>query len=137
MKRALLILTPIIAIALYAAWYMYNKPVADVANLKATLFLSAEALYEQFEADEDEANALLTGQTIEVRGTVAQILENSDGSNSAVLASKHPIYGVKCRLTPGSEIPEVGAKVKLKCICTGMNGDVEMNPCTPVKTPTP
>jgi len=133
MKKSILI---ILALALVTGaavgYYMYNKPVETLESKDATAEISATALFSEFSEDETKAMETYGSKVLEVKGSLIETMENSDGSTTLILDGGDPIFGVKCRLDPsviGEEIPAKGETVRLKGLCIGMNADVEMNQC--------
>ncbi len=118
-------------------YYLFQKPVASFSSDAPAFSLSSEVLFDEFANDEVAALALYEGKLIEVRGPVVELMENSDGSTTLILAANDPIFGVKCRLDPGeAEVPTVsqGDVVQLKGLCIGMNSDVELDRCILIST---
>ncbi len=111
---------------------MFQKPVESLRDQEADWKGSSEELFEAFDSDEAAGNKTYTGKILLVNGTVVETMVNADSSNTLILNSEHPIFGVKCRLDPKdntSPIPSAGDNVSLKGLCTGMNSDVELNQC--------
>lgn len=114
------------------AFYLYQKPVGSLAGDEPVGTFTSAALFEIFSDDEQAANTKYTGQVVEVSGEVVEIMQNSDASTTIVLSSADPIFGVKCRIDPEynkKSLPETGAEVRVKGLCTGLNADVELNQC--------
>lgn len=134
MKKYILIALAVCAVAGAAVgYYMWNKPHKDMTKAEADFTLDADALFSEFEADEDAANTKYLGKVIEVSGTVAQVLPSE--KTTVVLETENGIFGVRCELDTFSNVdfPEYqpGDVVSLKGNCTGFLGDVVLVRCVP------
>lgn len=113
----------------FFAYTEYNRTNADINDLKVDATVSADEIFNAFEADAIAAGEKYMGKVIEVSGTVlstdeAIILEASAAMDGGVQASlKAGEIGDKA---------VVGASIKLKCQCTGRDdlfGSVVMKDC--------
>ncbi len=134
MKKFLIAaLAVFVVIGAAVGYYMWNKPHKDMTKAKAEYSLDANALFSEFEADENAANAKYLGKIVEVSGTIAQVLPGD--KTTVVLETENGIFGVKCELDPFSDVafPEYqqGDVVSLKGNCTGFLGDVVLVRCVP------
>ncbi len=130
MKKIIIAILLLGGIAAATAYYLFQKPVESLEKAKPEATFTASALYDSFDSNEAAASEAYSGKVIEVSGTLTEIMKNEDGSTTLVLASDHPIYGVKCRLDPDFKLSNIlteGSVVKLKGLCTGFNADVELN----------
>lgn len=111
-------------------YYQFTKEPETLEKLSPDLRISSMELYNQFDTDGANAQQAFVGKLIQVNGDVTELITNQDSSITIVLSSDHPIFGVKCRLDPRSDNPEVtvGENVSITGRCMGFNQDVELNP---------
>lgn len=131
MKR--LVIAAILGILLAGgiAYFMYNKPHRDVASEKPAFTLSADQLFDEYEADEAAANTKYLDQTVEVSGTIAEVGTNDAGQNFVILAAENAmIGGVSATFQENTDGLTEGQSVSLKCRCTGKLMDVVLINCT-------
>jgi len=131
-KKIILSVLIIAAIAVSIGYYMFQKPVESLRDREAAWKGSSEELFDAFASDETAGNKTFTGKILLVNGVVVETMVNADSSNTLILNSSHPIFGVKCRLDPKDNpqsTPSKGNAVSIKGLCTGMNSDVEINQC--------
>jgi hypothetical protein len=132
MKRILLAIIGLAFIAAGVGYYLYTKPLADLANVKPDFTLSAVALYEAFEADEAAAQTRYLGKVIEVIGRVAQVERFAEGTANVSLDGGGLLGGVLCRFQKdhlaADQIQE-GQSITIKGQCTGKLMDVELTRC--------
>lgn len=127
-----LVLIAIVAAA-GVAYYMYNKPHADIAGMKTDHMLTASELYASFDENEKVANEEYLNKVIEVSGKVVGIEQSNEGNKTFILEGGGLMGGVKCEMDTHSQhdLDQVstGDKVTLKGICTGYLMDVVMVRC--------
>jgi len=118
-------------IGVIVALRVFKKAEISVASAKAELAIGASPLTQQFENNEDSANALYLGKIIEVSGTINSISDNEQGI-SIYLKNNGESSGVMCSFGKGtiktSELSQ-GQSVKIKGICNGYLLDVVLNKC--------
>lgn len=143
MKKIFLFLLVAGAIGAAIGYRMWNKPHQDMNAAKAEIAIDAAALFAEFDANEDAANAkylskgaggadkviALTGTVKNVAtegSTVVYIEAGGENEISAELnASVNP--------APRTDF-KTGEKVNLKCTCTGKNMfTLEMKNCVEIK----
>jgi hypothetical protein len=137
MKKTIWIIIALVIVGGAAvAYYMYQKPVESLRDAEVAASLPGTELFSEFEQDLAASNKKYVGKVLKVNGQVIDKLTNADSSQTLVLASSDPIFGVKCRLDPKDNpatIPGKGATVTVKGLCTGLNADVELNQCIILK----
>jgi hypothetical protein len=115
------------------AYYMYNKPHADVAKMEVKHTLEASTLYESFESNEQKANKEYLNDVIKISGKLMQIEEKENENTTLILDAGGLMGGVKCELDThsGHDLSkiEVGDQLSLKGICTGYLMDVILVRC--------
>lgn len=132
MKKFLLLALAAAAIGGAVAYYLYNKPHRDIASEDAAFSLTADELFDAFEADEAAANALYLDKVVAVSGTVAEVTENSAGQAViTITAANAMLGGVSATMQEaGTSAVETGQTVTVKCRCTGYLMDVILINCT-------
>lgn len=132
MKKFLLLALAAAAIGAAVAYYLYNKPHRDIASEDAAFSLTADELFDAFEADEAAANALYLDKVVAVSGTVAEVTENSAGQAViTITAANAMLGGVSATMQEaGTSAVKTGQTVTVKCRCTGYLMDVILINCT-------
>lgn len=137
MKKFLIVSITIILIAAGYAWYLYNKPMADLDHIDATYTVTADELFSQFENNEAEANKKYLGKIVEVYGKVRDLSIGDSGDLNLVLASGSEMFGINCGISKQNDTQynkyKVGDSIKIKGECTGMSMDVVLTRCVIVK----
>ena len=136
MKKILLAIALVAAIGGAVVYFMYNKGHKDMAGAAPGIQVNAEQLFEEFSADEAAANAKYLDKVVEVSGVVKETLQEG-GTTQVNMQSGDDSFGVMCELDPlaqhtRKDIPS-GESVKLKCMCTGINLDVQLKRCVESK----
>lgn len=133
MKKVTLAIILIAAIIVGALVYRtYNKPHRDIATEDLSFSLTADELFDAFEADEAAANALYLDKVVKVTGKVADVTENSAGQAViTITATNAMLGGVSATLQEGGMVNvSEGDAVAVKCRCTGFLMDVVLINCT-------
>jgi hypothetical protein len=136
MRNLLIALLTVTLIGGVVAYKMYNKPHRDIDSEKAVATLTADALFDAYDADETTANASYLDQVVEVSGTVDEVTEDAVGNTVVILAAENAMMGgVSATIDPSVTDLSVttGETIKLKGRCTGMLMDVVMTNCFPVE----
>ena len=136
MRNLLIALLAVALIGGVVAYKMYNKPHRDIDSEKAVATLSADALFDAFDADEATANASYLDKVIEVSGTVDEVTEDAEGNTIVILMAENAMMGgVSATVDPSVKDLTIaeGESIKLKGRCTGMLMDVVMTNCFPVE----
>lgn len=119
------------------AYYLYQKPLADLENADVAYSINADELFSQFQNNEDEANKKYLGKVIQVNGKVKELSIGDSGDLSVILYSGAAIFGINCGLGKTKDSPfknyKVGDSIKVKGECTGIAMDVVMTRCVIVK----
>ncbi|QQS29197.1 MAG: hypothetical protein IPM47_20575 [Sphingobacteriales bacterium] len=127
--KALFVLLIVAALGGYIGWNMYNKPVSQTTDLKTDLQVDAQALFAEFEQDENAANQKYNDKAIEVSGVITGI-EAQDGKTTVALKGGD-MGGVSCEMqdASGTENLKPGDAVVIKGVCTGVLMDVVLVRC--------
>lgn len=117
------------------AYYLWNKPQANMQRQKIDATLDASTLYRAFTNNETEANARYLGKTLAITGTVRSSTQDEAGQTQVVLETGEA-FGVVGQLDPLSKHPRTnfppGSSVRLKGICSGFNFDVQLTRCVEI-----
>jgi len=102
---------------------------------KAELSVSAVKLYNDFDADEQNANQMYLNKVIEVSGTIDSIQEGSE-NKPVVLLSTEGFGLIKASLESAEELQSISegqGQILLRGECIGLLLDVLMINCIVVK----
>ena len=136
MKRILYFLLALACLSGAVGYYLWNKPHEDMQAAKADMAIDAAALFNEYNADENAANAKYLDKTIAVSGKVKEANKTEDGTVKVSLDTGSD-FGVLCELDPLSQHPRTdfapGETVTFKGNCTGLNFDVQLTRCVEVK----
>jgi hypothetical protein len=114
-----------VTIAAIAVYFYVNKPHRSVSE-ETALRVSADSLFQAFQANEAEANAKYLNQVIVVSGKVKTVETNTEGKTVIVLDAGDLMFGVNCTLAESTTVA-VDQVVSIKGICTGYLADVIIN----------
>ncbi len=118
-----------LVIAAVVGFYMYQKPRANVEDVKPAFTLSASDLYRAYEQDEKKANERFLEKVIQVKGTVDNV-QVTDTTVSLLLASGNDMGGINCAVRrekkTGETLPLKGSVVSVKGKCVGLLMDVNL-----------
>lgn len=131
--KFLVALLIIAAIGSYVGLKMYNKPVSQTSDLKTDLQVDAQALFAEFEQDENAANQKYNDKAVEVKGVVVNV--SNEGGKATVTLKGGDMGGVSCEMqdTSGTENIKAGDSVTIKGVCTGVLMDVVLVRCVLAK----
>ncbi len=127
-KLLLLLLLAGLAIGGTVGYMMWNKPHEDLSSATPDFVLDAQALFSDFETDEASANEKYLGKLVEVKGTVQEITETSDGGVSIILKGEMDMFGVNCAFLQHQDF-EVGSEITVRGQCSGYLMDVALARC--------
>ncbi len=126
-----------IVIAAAFAYFEYNREPADLTSLKAQVTVSAIELVNEYETNEEVANARYLGKTVDVTGIIAEINNQKDTLVNVMLGDAAGLHKISCLLssTHAATIQsfEINDSITLRGICTGYLMDVELNRCVIIK----
>lgn len=133
MRRALFLILGVVLIAAVAGYFIYNKPFKNINKAKPDFELTSQALFAEFENDEESANQKFLDKVIQVQGQVVASETDADGLTTVSLQGGGMMFGIICKLDPLSTHKrtqfEPGEAVTLKGICAGMLMDVILDRC--------
>ena len=125
-----------IAGAILVYFFVYNKPHPDFEHLKPDYSLSAQAIFDEFIADNGAAGQKYNGKMVEITGPLTRV-EAADSLTTVVFVFRQGDFGdegIRCTLLPkfndlAKEL-QPGANVKIKGYCTGYTADVILEQCS-------
>lgn len=133
MRRIILALIGLGFIGAGIGYYLYNKPMADLKDVKADFQLTATDLYEAFDSDEKAAETLYLGKILDVEGVISEVEATDEGGVNLSLEGGGLLGGVRCRLDQGGISSDAsltaGQSVIIRGECTGKLMDVELSRC--------
>jgi len=134
------ILYAILAVALIGAvagYMLWNKPHQDIGAAKADIAIDAIALYNEYNTDENAANAKYLDKVVAITGKVKEAAKDSDGAVKVSLEAGSDMGVVACELSPFANHSrtdfQAGEQVTFKGKCTGLNLDVIFVECVEAK----
>lgn len=134
MKKILVAVIAVLVIGAGVAMYMFNKPHKDIAGAEADVKIGAAALFDQYSANEADANTKYLDKVISVSGTVGSINRDNAEEPSLNLNTNDMMGVVTCQFLPDHayELDNVqeGDEITVKGQCTGMLMDVVLIRCS-------
>lgn len=122
----------LVFISAVVATLHYNKPHRSSTNETAAFTVSAQQLIDAFAKDEDAANTQYLDKVLEVYGPIKE-WTNDEMGVILLLGEASGFSSVSCKLEPGQEgilnKMNVGDRVHVKGICTGVLLDVVLGKC--------
>ncbi|MBK9337960.1 MAG: hypothetical protein IPM98_16010 [Lewinellaceae bacterium] len=132
MKKIALLLLVAAVVGGSIGFYFYNKKVPSMAGQASEVAIDAARLFQEFEADENAANARYVGKIVAVQGTVRESAILDDGTPKVILETGND-FGVSCEFDPNTRHARTafqpGEKLTLKGECAGLNLDVQLARC--------
>jgi Na+-translocating ferredoxin:NAD+ oxidoreductase RnfG subunit len=136
MKRktiiVLILFIAAIIVALVVWKWTFKKSDVSMASQKADVEIEADILTQEYENNEEAANAKYLGKVIVVSGIISSLNEEEQGL-SVYLKKSEAMSGVMCTFSK-DEVDatriKVGNKIKIKGICDGYLMDVKLNKCS-------
>lgn len=106
-------------------YLQYHKPHLDMEKTSADYSLTAEALFDSFEQDEQVAEEKYLDKILSIKGTIREITSGEDSRN-LVLETNDMLSGVICEFLDPSVLDDLeeGQTVEVKGICSGKLMDV-------------
>lgn len=123
MKKVLIVGLAFVCAIAIAGYNLYNKSHRSVRDEEA-ISLTAIALFNAFETNEENANKLYLDKVIEVSGVVSEIVTNQSGKPVIILSTNNPMFGVNCTMENSIESIQFGSMISITGICTGYLSDV-------------
>lgn len=137
-NKALIFIVLVIIIIAFIGYKIWNKPFKDPLKGEA-IKVTATRLFNDFATNETSAQKkyvpeTVGGKILEVTGEVKEIGKNADGETYYILKTDDEIFGVKCVIDKGFKMnAKSGDVITIRGFCNGLNSDVIINRCKPVK----
>ncbi len=130
------VLIPLAILALIVGgiygYLQYNRTAENPMDMKADISVAAHELMDEFEKDENAANAKYNGKVIAVKGNIREVNKKEDGTVEVILATNSDLAGVACVCSgenaKTAESYAVGEAVVAKGTCTGLLSDIIISP---------
>ncbi len=136
-KRILYVLLAVVLIGGAVGYTLWNKPHQDIGAAKADIAIDAVALYNEYNTDENAANAKYLDKVVAITGKVKEAAKDGDGSVKVSLDAGSDMGVVACELSPFASHArtdfQAGEQVTFKGKCTGLNLDVIFVECVEAK----
>ncbi|MEN9444782.1 MAG: hypothetical protein RIS47_1672 [Bacteroidota bacterium] len=144
LKIIALVLVGMGIVGAIVAYKMYNMPHKNFATEKADFELTAQAIFDEFNADETAATTkyVTHDQTIQITGFVANVSQDNDSTTTiGVSATAGEAAIANCSLAPEfvaeAASLKTGDPITIKGQCTGFMGLIDpavmFIRCAPIK----
>jgi hypothetical protein len=111
------------------SFYLYNKKVPTLDSVEPDYEMTADELFNAFEANEKEALSKYEGKVILVKGKIAQ-LEDAEKKFNVILAAENAMMGgVNCSFSQVEKGIKTGDETMIKGRCQGYLMNVVLNNC--------
>ena len=111
------------------AFYMFNKKVPSLENIKSDFALTANELFDAFNLNEEEALLKYENKVLEVTGKIVSIKQGEVSTNIILFAEDAMAGGINCSTTNLVSDISKGQNIKIKGRCQGFLMDVVLNNC--------
>lgn len=134
-KIIIIVIAVIGLIGAGTAIYLINKPHRTAEDEKPFANVSANDLFNEFNANESAAFEKYRDKVIQVTGVVEEVKSDASGNTDIVLTTEDILGKVVCTLKTGANADGIsnGMTVELKGICNGFLSDVLLNQGVVVK----
>jgi len=129
MKKIAILLIAFVLLGGGYGLYLYNKKVPSLADTPADYTLTANELFDAFNADEQAALKKYEGKVIDLSGKVIRLNVNDSLSSVTLEATNSMFGGVNCSFSSSIASLKEGDEVRLKGRCQGFLMDVVLNNC--------
>lgn len=112
-------------------YYLYNKPMDSLEDMKPVASLTADSIFQMYVNDEVGTNKLYLNKVISVTGKIQSILSDTSGL-SITLQTTSGLFGVTCKMEAASANISgfsEGQVVQMKGLCSGYLMDVVLVRC--------
>ncbi len=106
-------------------WFQPPRKAVDQPGIPIT----AEALFQAYDTDEQGADALYLGKALEVTGMVTDTDTNQDGQLVVFLDTGNPSGNIVCTFPKFPGEISLNRQVTIKGFCAGMLADVMLTDC--------
>ena len=125
MKKILLLLLFMAAIAAGIGYYLWNKPHRTAADEKPFVTLTSSALLTEFATNESATTEKYRDKVIQISGALIKAAADSSGNVQVVLEAGDEMNTVSVTLMNGATVPTEtpGTMIEVKGICNGFLPD--------------
>jgi hypothetical protein len=125
MKKILLLLLFVAAIAAGIGYYLWNKPHRTAADEKPFVTLTSSALLTEFATNESATTEKYRDKVIQISGALIKAAADSSGNVQVVLEAGDEMNTVSVTLMNGATVPTEtpGTMIEVKGICNGFLPD--------------
>jgi hypothetical protein len=125
MKKILLLLLFVAAIAAGIGYYLWNKPHRTAADEKPFATLTSSALLTEFATNEAATTEKYRDKVIQISGELIKAAADSSGNVQVVLEAGDEMNTVSVTLMNGATVPTEtpGTMIEVKGICNGFLPD--------------
>lgn len=133
--RIIAALLIIIALGSFIAWKaLMNAPKASAAEKPIDISIAAQALYQEYSADEVAGDKKYISQVIQVKGKITDLYEDEQGAPVALLGLDNEDFGgILCTFEVNQKEKlshkTIGDSIIVKGICSGLLMEVVLNRC--------
>ncbi len=123
----------LLCLFLFSVWsyFLFSRKHESTKNLKADISINAADLYNQYSANEAEANRKFLNKVILVRGKISEATNN--GNAQSYVLDKISSGGINCQMTAEKDktdfIIPADSIITIKGKCTGFLMDVNLVDC--------
>jgi hypothetical protein len=132
-KNILLLISALLFLMVVFFLKEYFRKPADVTGIEPAAKTTVADLVDLYTSDETKANSLFLDKTIQVKGTIAEIINQKDTMVNVLLGDTNALHKVSCLLDKrhlnNIKNYTTGGQIIIKGICTGFLIDVELNRC--------
>jgi hypothetical protein len=119
----------LLAIAGLVGSYLFNKKTSSLENRASDYQVRAQALYEEFDRDENLADQKYNGKILSVAGRVIKVDTLEGYTTLSLEAPQAMAYGVNCSFSSELKQYSVGDSLVIKGQYIGFLTDVILNNC--------
>ena len=124
----LFVLLAIIAGGIYYYSFVYSKTHHRNAQAESSLIISSDALTNEYQTNEQAANAKFLNKAVEVTGSILSISKNQAGQTTILMGKADAFSNVSITLSNTEPITyKAGDIITVKGVCTGNLSDVVIN----------
>jgi len=109
------------------------EPRVDMSCEESIYHVDASSLFSEYVANKEPADEKYLHKRLQVNGTISEMTVNNDGLVSVSLTGGDTSFGIVCAIhesdTTSIKKKNVGDKITIKGICTGIVLDVMLMDC--------
>jgi hypothetical protein len=109
------------------------EPRVDMSGEEPIYYMDASSLFSEYVANKESADEKYLHKRLQVNGTISEMAVNNHGLVSVSLTGGKTSFGIVCAIhesdTTSIKKKNVGDKITIKGICTGIVLDVMLMDC--------